>query len=233
MSAAEKVEVRLLWDEENLYIAYVNYDTRVGTPDDGNDPSKIEALLPSENWFKGSQHFMETSLCGDANQLFDFRAYYSDAKGNTFCYLPGIEFDSDGPKWNAYYGAHTSENPSERYWVNVQVVPFADMGVTAKTARLYGTFVSNSVRGADVGTATYYGWCGANVWSTAAFRPITLKEKAAPADLTKLTIDGKANAGIYLSDGANDLLKLAQKEMLPVRLLRKAAPQAKQKIPLK
>ena len=210
---ARPVEVRLLWDEENLYVAYVNYDTRVGTAEDPNVPEKIEALLPTENWFKNSPAFMETYLCGDANQLFDFRAYYSDAKGNAFCYLPGIEFDANGPKWNAYYGAHTSENEDERYWVNLQVVPFADMGVTASTARLYGTFVSNSVHGEDAGKATYYGWCGANVWSTASFRPIELVSKSGPADLTKLTIDGAANAEIYVAESANSLVQLAQTEL--------------------
>ena len=177
---ARPVEVRLLWDEENLYVAYVNYDARVGTENDPNVPEKIDALLPTENWFKNSPAFMETYLCGDANQLFNYRAYYSDAKGNAFCYLPGIEFDANGPRWNAYYGAHTSDVEEERYWVNLQVVPFADMGVTAKTARLYGTFVSNSVHGEDAGKATYYGWCGANVWSTASFRPIELVSKSGP-----------------------------------------------------
>ena len=171
---SQPVEVRLLWDEDNLYIAYVNYDDRVGTDSDPNNPDKIIALLPTENWFKSNAAFMESYLCGDANQLFNYRAYYSDAKGNAFCYLPGITFDSTGPRWKAYYGAHLSDTPSERYWVNLQVVPFADMGVTADTARLYGTFVSNSVHGADQGKATYYGWCGANVWSTASFRPIEL-----------------------------------------------------------
>ena len=210
---ARPVEVRLLWDEENLYVAYVNYDTRVGTEDDPNQPEKITELLPTDNWFKNSPAFMETYLCGDANQLFDFRAYYSDAKGNAFCYLPGIEFDANGPKWNAYYGAHTSENEDERYWVNLQVVPFADMGVTASTARLYGTFVSNSVHGEDAGKATYYGWCGANVWSTASFRPIELFGKTAPADLTKLTIDGEANAEIYVAESANSLVQLARTEL--------------------
>lgn len=210
---AQPVEVRLLWDDENLYVAYVNYDDRVGTDSDPNQPEKITALLPTESWFKNSPAFMETYLCGDANQLFNYRAYYSDAKGNAFCYLPGIIFDSTGPRWNAYYGAHTSDVASERYWVNLQVIPFADMGVTADTARLYGTFVSNSVHGADAGKATYYGWCGANVWSTASFRPIALIGKASPADLTKLTIDGAANAGIYVSENANSLLQLAQKEL--------------------
>ena len=50
--------------------------------------------------------------------------------------------------------------------MNVLVIPFETLGVTSKTATLGGTFVAN-VYG-DPGP--YYGWCGANVWSSASFR---------------------------------------------------------------
>ena len=78
------------------------------------------------------------------------------------------------------------------------------MGVTAETARLYGTFVSNSVHGEDAGKATYYGWCGANVWSTASFRPIELVSKSGPEPSEEQASGGSTHrtAGwIQLQDG--------------------------------
>lgn len=61
---------------------------RVGTAEDPNVPEKITALGPADNWFKDTKAYMTAYLCGDANQLFDFRAYYSDAKGNAFAIFP-------------------------------------------------------------------------------------------------------------------------------------------------
>ena len=84
--------------------------------------------------------------------------------------------------------------------MNVLVIPFETLGVTSKTATLGGTFVAN-VYG-DPGP--YYGWCGANVWSSASFRPIELVSKSAPEPSEELVSGGSTHrtAGwIQLQDG--------------------------------
>lgn len=162
------LEVRLMWDKENVYIAYKIPNEGIGT--EANPYGNIPELTADGTWWNGGPEFMETYLCGNMTNMTEYSAFYTDAIDQQIQYNVGPVFSPGPYNWESHSKIIESEEPSERYWMNVLVVPFETLGVNYKTATLGGTFVANIYGG----PGPYYGWCGAGVWSTASFRLIEL-----------------------------------------------------------
>ena len=158
------IEVRLMWDDDNVYVAYKVPNEKIGT--DENPYDNVPPLTADGSWWNGGPEFMETYLCGNMTNMSEYSAFYTDAIDQQIQYNVGPAFAKGPYAWESHSAIHAEGEPEDRYWMNVLVIPFETLGVTSKTATLGGTFVAN-VYG-DPGP--YYGWCGANVWSSASFR---------------------------------------------------------------
>ena len=165
------VEVRLMWDTENVYVAYKIPNEKIGTEENPYD--KISPISEFDSWFKNSPEFNETYLCGNMTNLNDHHAFYSDAKDQTLLYDAGATFHARPYEWESHSRQIADGDPSERYWMNVLVIPFETLGVNYQSAVLGGTFISN-ISDQSYSDSIYYGWCGANVWSTSSFRLIEM-----------------------------------------------------------
>ena len=175
------IEVRLMWDDDNVYVAYKVPNEKIGT--DENPYDNVPPLTADGSWWNGGPEFMETYLCGNMTNMSEYSAFYTDAIDQQIQYNVGPAFAKGPYAWESHSAIHAEGEPEERYWMNVLVIPFETLGVTSKTATLGGTFVAN-VYG-DPGP--YYGWCGSNVWSTASFRLIKLVDGSGePTDKTAL-----------------------------------------------
>lgn len=197
------VEVRLIWDEENVYVAYKIPNEKIGT--DENPYDKITDMSEYDNWFKNSPEFNETYLCGNMTNMGDHHAFYSDAKDQTLQYDAGAAFHARPYEWESHSRQIAEGEPSQRYWMNVLVIPFDMLGVNYKSAVLGGTFISN-INDQSYSSSIYYGWCGANVWSTSSFRLIEMvggpEDAADKQALQKLYDDNKDKANEGYTDGS-------------------------------
>ncbi|MDY3286421.1 MAG: DUF4838 domain-containing protein [Eubacteriales bacterium] len=165
------VEVRLMWDTKNVYVAYKIPNDKIGT--DANPYDKIAPMSEFDAWFKDSPEFNETYLVGNMTNLSDHHAFYSDAADQILQYDAGASFHAGPYDWASYSRQVVGAKPSESYWMNVLVIPFETLGVDYRSAVLGGTFIAN-IYDKSYSDSIYYGWCGANVWSTSSFRLIEM-----------------------------------------------------------
>lgn len=168
--APRDFEVRLMWDEDNLYIAYKVPNVNIGTENDPYLPERIPDLDASGTWWLGGPEFMETYIAGNMANMSEFSAYYTDARDQQIQYNAGVVFQKGPYEWESHSRVIADGAPEDRYWANILVIPFSTLNVTAESAKLGGTFIANIYGG----ESPYYGWCGSNVWSTAGFRLIEM-----------------------------------------------------------
>ncbi|MGN1347018.1 MAG: DUF4838 domain-containing protein, partial [Eubacteriales bacterium] len=168
--AESGLRARLLWDKENLYVSYQVYDDRIGTPEDVTRPEKYAPMSATDSFFRSSDTFAENYFVGNMTNTDVYYGYYSDLGGNHFRYISdgAVHKDPVQPEWEVRTAVHPDEDPSKRYYVHVQVIPFASLGTDWKTALPGGMLVHNSGR---------YGiqsWTGGGLWNSASFRRFTL-----------------------------------------------------------
>ena len=175
------LEVRLLWDETNIYVAYVMSDKKLNFPLD----SRYE-LNAAGTWWNKCDGFFETYLWGNITNLSQYPGFYTDPVGNQIEYWLGGIYNSNRPyAWESYNKVVQSTETADGYWMNVLVVPFSMLGATWQDAHPCGTFISNY---------GFYGWCGSSVWSSASFRPIELVGGPSTTDKSELQSLYDANA---------------------------------------
>ncbi len=166
---AAQLEARLLWDDTNLYIRYRMYDDRIGTEADPTASEKYNPMGPADSFFKDSDIFAENYIVGNMTNMHPFYCYYSDVSGyekNHFRYISdgSIHLDKVQLEWSV----RTVVNAEECYFVHAQVIPFASLDVTSKTALPGGMLVLNTKR---------YGiqsWTGGGLWNSGNFRRFEL-----------------------------------------------------------
>ncbi|MBP1988532.1 DUF4838 domain-containing protein [Paenibacillus eucommiae] len=152
-----ETKVYLLWDDENLYVGYENFD---------DDVSKmiVSDSAPSNWWSSGADDSVETYITGDING--DFYAFFSNPKSVRITYKKGVIPIPETP-WEMNANTETDR------WNVIQVIPFASIGVDiTKTDTLMGFFFRN-YHGAN----GLYGWGGGSVWNSSDFSPIHLITK--------------------------------------------------------
>lgn len=165
-----RIQARLLWDKENLYVSYKVYDDRIGSEKDVTLPEKYAPMSATDSFFRSSDSFAENYFVGSMTNKEVYYGYYSDLGGNHFRYISdgAVHKDPDQPEWEVRTAVHRGGEPSERYYVHAQAIPFASLDTDWKTALPGGMLVHNSSR---------YGilsWTGGGVWNSASFRPFTL-----------------------------------------------------------
>ncbi len=167
---SSRMTARLLWDKENLYIAYAVYDDQLETPDDPTSPEKFLPMDANDTWFRRADTFAENYFVGDMTNLSTYYAYYSDMVGQHFRYVSdgAVHKDKLQPAWSTATAVHRDPDPSKRYYVHAQKIPFATFDRDWKTAVPGGAFALNSRR---------YGiqcWLGGGLWNAESIRKIEL-----------------------------------------------------------
>ncbi|WP_171634098.1 DUF4838 domain-containing protein [Paenibacillus plantarum] len=152
-----ETKVHLLWDDENLYVGYENYDS---------DLSKmiVSDSAPGSWWSSGADDSVETYITGDIQG--DYYAFFTNPKSVQFAYKKGV-IPSPGTLFE------TNANIGTDRWNSIQVIPFSSIGVDInETDTLMGFFFRNYH-----GTKGLYGWGGGSVWNSSDFGPIHLITK--------------------------------------------------------
>jgi hypothetical protein len=153
-----ETKVYLLWDEENLYVGYENFDS---------DISKIIASdsAPNSWWSSGEDDSVETYITGDING--DYHAFFSNPKSVHFSYKKGV-IPTPEVVWE------TNANIGTDRWNVIQVIPFSSIGVDLNVTDTLMGFFFRSYHGAEA--FELYGWGGGSVWNSSDFNPIHLIE---------------------------------------------------------
>ncbi len=168
--AEAKIQARMLWDKENLYVCYKVYDDSIGTSKDPTPPEKYAPVGPTDSFFPHSDTFAENYFCGDMTNMNIYYGYYSDLGGNHFRYISdgAVHKDEIQSEWEVRTAVHHDADPAKRYYVHAQTIPFSSLGTSWKTAVPGGMLVHNSTR---------YGiqsWTGGGLWNSASFRRFVL-----------------------------------------------------------
>ncbi|WP_409342065.1 DUF4838 domain-containing protein [Paenibacillus sp. MBLB4367] len=155
---AVQTKVRLLWDDENLYIGYENFDA---------DPSKIvvSETAPGEWWVKGTDDDNETFITGDSSGA-SYYVFFSNSNAIKFEYSGPVQTSGYNGQWEAY--AHVGTDR----WNAIKVIPFASINIDPNVTKTLKGFFFRMYHGTT--TTEFYGWGGGTVWNDADFYPITL-----------------------------------------------------------
>ncbi|MFC3800778.1 DUF4838 domain-containing protein [Cohnella sp. GCM10012308] len=155
-----QTKVRLLWDDNNLYVGYENFD---------NDVSKIvsSAVAPGEWWTSGADDDNETFITGDASAQ-NYYVFFNNPAG--------LKLEYSGPVQNSGYSApwQARANVGADRWISIQAIPFASIGVDPSATKTLSGYFFRSYHGQE----GFFGWGGGTVWSASDFYPIRLEENA-------------------------------------------------------
>jgi hypothetical protein len=163
------MKVRLLWDEDYLYIGYENYHNNIA-----NMP-KAE-FLDAEAWWDGVSEDVETFLMADLEGTM--YAYFTNPLREHFRYYlnaTGLYYDSSVVDWDVKTQIIDVEDAANDRWIAVQAISFESLGIAGDATtdtNLYGTFFRD-INGTGVDTM---GWNGAFVWDTSYLGQIKLIE---------------------------------------------------------
>ena len=166
------VKVRLLWDEDYLYIGYENFDNGI------DDLKTTDQLGSSGSWWASESDDVETYLT--TNPSGDYYAYFGNPSGLYFRYYDygtGREHDTAQCDWETSVRIFDEEGTDRDRWVIIQAISFESLGVTGSATSdtdLYGYFY----RGYYGPNGSFYniGWNGASVWAPTYFRQIALTD---------------------------------------------------------
>ena len=159
--------LRMLWDEQYLYIAYECMDGNI------SDMIFSEQLDEKGSWFVGKSDDVETFITtSPTGELF---GYFSNPAGLAFRYrkMPSAakaDFDATDCDY-----ASTAKRMDDR-WVAIQAISFKGLGitdaVTAQTA-IYAYFYRGFYLDAK-SSQIQLAWNGAGTWQSSATRQIQL-----------------------------------------------------------
>ncbi|WP_158560245.1 DUF4838 domain-containing protein [Paenibacillus contaminans] len=158
--APVETKVYLLWDDENLYVGYENFD---------GDPSKMIASDDAPNgwWSSGGDDSVETYVTADSEG--PFTGFFTNPKSVSFIYnktpvsgpTPGTD-----PNWEA------NANVGSDRWNVVQAIPFSSIGADPSETRTLKGFFFRNYHGQSV----FLGWGGGAPWKPYDFNPVHLVE---------------------------------------------------------
>ncbi|MFC5404381.1 DUF4838 domain-containing protein [Cohnella soli] len=156
--APVQTKVRLLWDDNNLYVGYENFD---------DDISKIVAsdTAPGEWWASGADDDNETFITGDATGS-SYYVFFNNTKGLKLEYSGPVQNSSFSKPWENY------TKVGDDRWISIQVIPFDSIGVNPYVNKALQGYFFRSYHG----MGGFFGWGGGTVWSFADFYPIRLQQ---------------------------------------------------------
>lgn len=155
-----ETKVRLLWDDDYLYVGYENFD-----PDLAG--MVTSSSVTANNWWSsGGDDSVETFVTAD---VMEYTGFFSNANELQLTF----EMKDTGKRQpSAYNGWETSAWVGSDRWNVIQAIPFARLGINPSvTQELQGFFFRNYH-----GKAFYLGWGGGKTWEVDSFRPVTLIE---------------------------------------------------------
>lgn len=161
--APAKTSVRLLWDNENLYVGYENFD---------QDLSKMVTSEDTlDNWWSsGGDDSVETYVTANPNGTYS--GYFTNAKAVKFVFTKdvtsGLAPGTDS-KWQA--SAKVDDDHGDR-WNVIQVIPFSSIGVNPILTRELKAFFFRNYHG----QTTFLGWGGGAPWHPEHFNTVYLVE---------------------------------------------------------
>jgi len=180
LQVPEETKVYLLWDDENLYVGYENFDNDL-------DSMIVSESAPAEWWSSGADDSVETYVTG--NREGTYYGFFSNPAEVKFEYK-SFQDPSYNGEW--YAGAHIGTDR----WNAIQVIPFASIGVNpANTDTLYGFFFRNFH-----GKERFITWGGGTVWNPSDFYPIHLKQSNNQTNLVENPGFEQGNEGSF-ADG--------------------------------
>ncbi|MBP1993822.1 DUF4838 domain-containing protein [Paenibacillus eucommiae] len=153
-----ETKVYLLWDDDNLYVGYENFDS---------DMSKMVVSEDTTNgwWRSGGDDANETFVTGDPKGAFT--GFMTNPNAINLIYQ---KQPLAGPVNDPNTVWESSTRIENDRWNLIQVIPFSDIGVDPNvTKTLMGLFFRNYH-----GHQVYLGWGGGAPWRAEHFNPIYL-----------------------------------------------------------
>lgn len=166
-----KFECRMLYDNENLYVAFSVYDDLIEKADVGADG---QLTIVRSNG-KPVVSYSETYIGGNVlnqSEYYGVISGFDAQKGLMQIYLnngtPIEQSIPDGAEDVKF--VRLSEDPKQRYYVHVQVIPLSVLGTRIEDFSPYGSFVYYTNRYARAG------WKGVGLWSKNNFSKFKLEK---------------------------------------------------------
>lgn len=159
------IKVRLLWDDEYLYVGYENFDTSI------DDIKAATKYNDKGSWWVGGDDDVETFISADPSSG-TYYGYFGNPHNLSFRYFgtgPAHDSDYNKPENSAARIINVDDTALDR-WVIVQAISFADIGITGPVnseTEVYAYFY----RYYD---SSMIGWNGASVWMPSYLRQIEL-----------------------------------------------------------
>ncbi|MBP1990139.1 DUF4838 domain-containing protein [Paenibacillus eucommiae] len=162
-SEGPKTKVYLLWDLDNLYVGYENFDDNPGA-------MVVSDTAPGGWWASGSDPLVggddsvETFISQSGGTI---KGFFTNPKAVKFIYnwVPGSE-----PEPGTDHVWESNSLIKSDRWNTVQVIPFSSIGVDlSKTNTMEGLFFRNYH-----GHSKFLGWAGGAPWNSDTLKLINL-----------------------------------------------------------
>lgn len=164
-----KLNIRLLWDEEYLYVGIQTFDDQLARQEGFNEAGKPVYLRENGEIVNS---YGETYVGGNKDTDTQFYGYIAGLRSTNVYKNDGAPSYIPTPKGfkEAFY-LHVDDKAENRYYFYVQAIAWKDLGVSANTAKPYGSFVYESNR------YGLCGWKGNGLWCKENFEEIYLINK--------------------------------------------------------
>lgn len=170
-----ETKVRLLWDDDNLYVGYENFDSDIG--------AMVYNDAVSGNWWDGPTPDSVETFLGDTSTMY--KGFFSNMNDVKFGFKMGIN-----PPTGRQASPETQWKVGSRIygdrWNTVQVIPFASIDIDPEIAgSLMGFFLRNYH-----GQNLYLSWYGGNTWATEDFNVIHLEDNQTAPEIWVTAVNG-------------------------------------------
>ena len=165
-------QVRLLWDEEYLYVGYEMFDDTIG-----NIMTSGTYADSTKSWWNSKSDDVETYLTMDST-LNDYYAYFVNPSDLNFRYKMESGYrrhDASVVDWTFNSEIINAEGTENDKWVVIKAISWGSLGLkSAATAdtEVYGYFYREFHN--ESAESNQIAWNGAGVWSNKSLRPIEL-----------------------------------------------------------
>lgn len=156
-----ETKVYLLWDDENLYVGYENFDSEVLTN------KLIKSTEAPNNWWKsGQDDSVETYVTGDVAS--GYKGFFTNPNAVKFIYKKTDPNAGPTPDLDTQWQA-SAQIGTDR-WNTIQVIPFSSIGVDLNLTNTLMGFFFRTYHG----STKFLGWGGGAPWKADSFRPVHL-----------------------------------------------------------
>lgn len=168
-----RLNVRLLYDEERIYLGFQVFDDKL-TAVTGINEAGLPIVMREDGSVLNS--YAETYIGGNVDldrEYFGLITGFLQVEEQKGFYInDGAPSRIEQPKgYREAFFVHDDENPKKRYYFHVQSLTFADLGTDVNNAKLYGSFIYFTNR------YKMCGWKGNGLWCKPNFEEFILENK--------------------------------------------------------